>query len=236
MTWQMPVDREPTSLEIMTNDDIRQIQETFDHLVNSNDLLLRSWTHPDHQALCWITVVFCIIATWLVYSHIVTWREFKAQATQMASLQKKVNNDTHAASSHQTIGNAHSPPKTPVQPRSMPSASDTGKDNSLLITGNHVPFGVGKIIDGRTGRVSTPGYQTPFVDNSDQYNFSGLAKTAPVSFDTLQRNGLLDTEGTPTRKYSVAANERSSATSHEEEYVLGYSPAKLEVLGQLEAL
>jgi hypothetical protein len=57
-------------------------------------------------------------------------------------------------------------------------------------------------LDERTGRVSSPEYQTPFVANSIMHNFSGLAKTAPISYDTLIRNGILNSDGTPTKKYS----------------------------------
>jgi hypothetical protein len=32
-------------------------------------------------------------------------------------------------------------------------------------------------------------------------NFSGLAKYAPVSYETLRERGSLDKDGSPTRKY-----------------------------------
>lgn len=54
----------------------------------------------------------------------------------------------------------------------------------------------------RTGRISTPGYQTPFSKSSHAQIFSSLAKVAPVSYDALQETGMLAPDGTPTKKWS----------------------------------
>lgn len=63
-----------------------------------------------------------------------------------------------------------------------------------------------------TGRQSSPGYQTPFHDrtqhrstisndNTGIRRFPHLEHEAPVSWNTLRKGGMLDSEGTPTKKW-----------------------------------
>jgi hypothetical protein len=52
----------------------------------------------------------------------------------------------------------------------------------------------------RTGRVTTPGYQTPFAIKLQKQDFSLLVREAPESFRTLQKAGMFDENGTPTKK------------------------------------
>jgi hypothetical protein len=112
----------------------------------------------------------------------------------------------HPSSSAHQANNANDSP-TPATPGFRgttlhPDSTDLNRYPSLV--DNHVPFGIGKNLDNRTGRLSTSGYQIPFIT---QRNFSGLTKSAPVSYDTLQRNGMLNLDGTPTRKYSPGSRE-----------------------------
>lgn len=114
--------------------------------------------------------------------------------------------------------NARLLPQTPLRPELIPAINGADANGPPSVTGNHALFVVADNIGDRTGRVSTPGYQTPFVDNLNRRNFSDLAKTAPVSYDTLQRNGFLDTAGTPARKYSSAAHNKRRSSYDEELY------------------
>lgn len=57
----------------------------------------------------------------------------------------------------------------------------------------------------RTGRISTPGFQTPFSKQMPtgllgRNHYAELRTTAPENFATLQQIGLLDEDGTPTKK------------------------------------
>jgi hypothetical protein len=61
-------------------------------------------------------------------------------------------------------------------------------------------------IQSRTGDPTLPGYQTPFTAKKpfstrplQPSNFSGLANDAPVAYQTLQGNGMLNADGTPNK-------------------------------------
>lgn len=62
------------------------------------------------------------------------------------------------------------------------------------------------------GHFSTAKRQTSVVTSSGGRNFSGLARIAPVSYNTLQRNGMLYPDGTPTKNYSPGSKKRSGLT------------------------
>ena len=85
--------------------------------------------------------------------------------------------------------NILNPLETPVRHGATPNGVDADSP----------PSGIGKNVNERTRRLFTPGYQTPF---NSKRNFSCLAQTASVSYATLQRNGVLSPDGTPTKKYS----------------------------------
>lgn len=70
----------------------------------------------------------------------------------------------------------------------------------------------------RTGLQSSPGYQTPShdktqlsttSDNTDVHKFLHLEKEAPVSWNTLRKIGMLDSEGTPTKKWKASRLRRT---------------------------
>lgn len=64
----------------------------------------------------------------------------------------------------------------------------------------------------RTGCPSTPGYQTLIVKENTTTSitpdYSELARLAPTHYETLQRMGLLDAQGTPTKKMLEREQER----------------------------
>lgn len=210
----------------MIDDCLRQIRETLDHLIDSNEMLANLLNHPHRQRLSVLTIMIWIGTIWMAYSNIASWRALRNEAAQMASqpaVQKHISS-AHASSSCQPTANTGSPQETPVQRKPFPPLKGNVTNGSSSATGNRASFGfgVGKHVDGRTDRVSTPGYQTPLANMPSRRNFSGLLETAPLSYDTLQRNGLLDAEGTPTKKYSP-----NSLAQDEEEYVQVYdSPTK----------
>ncbi|KAF2243274.1 hypothetical protein BU26DRAFT_114831 [Trematosphaeria pertusa] len=97
------------------------------------------------------------------------------------------------------MADSTTPFQTPFQPApstphphhfSSPSApATTNLDVSTIHVHQH-----------RTGRVSTPGYQTPFADAFANRDFSVLQKYAPETYAVLQEKGLLNKDGTPTKK------------------------------------
>lgn len=198
MAWQMPIYREPTLIETTIDDFVRQIQANIDYLVSSNERLGCWWKSLHRPSLCCIALVLGIIFLWIAHSKFASWGTTRAHQAQMKSLQNKRHGGTPTASSRQTMHDVNSEPETPVQRYS------TGYDSSLSAVDGNAPLSISENADGRTGRVSTPGYRTPYVNNSDRRNFSGLAKTAPVCYATLLRNNVLDVEGTPTKKFSPA--------------------------------
>ncbi|KAF3033507.1 hypothetical protein E8E12_004603 [Didymella heteroderae] len=158
---------------------------------------------------------------WLAHSNIATRKALRAQASS-----QHVKIIAWSSSSRKCSSTIVSPPKTPMQLRLSEVRNSNKGSSSSSTSGRHSPFGVGRNVDGRNGCVSTPGYQTPSVNNAGRRNFSSLAKTAPVSYGTLQHNGLLDAMSTPTRKFSPSASIGNSVTTYEE-YVQVYdSPTR----------
>jgi hypothetical protein len=50
---------------------------------------------------------------------------------------------------------------------------------------------------------STPGHKdSPITLSPQGRNFSGLAKAAPVSYETMRQHGMLDMDGSPTERYA----------------------------------
>jgi hypothetical protein len=228
--WQMPVYREPTSLEIMIHNLLGQTQESFEQcinsVINSNDTLAYWWNHPHRRPIFVLSIVLEAITICLVISSIATRKMLRAQAAQLVSQPASQGMKTHTqAPLRKSTRSTESPPETPV-PR-KPTHTNDFEPSGTPSMGTHLLFNIGKKVDSRTGRVSTPGSQPPFVDRTGRRNFSGLSKTAPVSYCTLQRNGLLDAEGTPTEKFSPATSKGGSDTPVEEEYVRVYdSPTR----------
>ncbi|KAF2016468.1 hypothetical protein BU24DRAFT_422813 [Aaosphaeria arxii CBS 175.79] len=102
------------------------------------------------------------------------------------------------------------PPSTPIASSSpQPEAEDI--DNTFPRTGGGRPLNapLPAILDGpRTGRPSSPGYQTPYskagfaAASTSSARFASLARTRPDEFVRLQREGMIDDRGEPTAKWN----------------------------------
>ena len=174
--------------------------------ISSNEMFAHWLNHPYRQPISLFSIFIGLSIIWTIKSYFSSWRERCAAAARTTSKlapQEAANPNSRASqSAPQTVDcKTMSPPETPVRHEVTPFFAGSDSNDSPSTIGVHVPFGIGKHVDGRTGRVSTPEYQTPFIDNSDQRNFSALAKTAPSSYNTLQQNCILNEDGTPTKKY-----------------------------------
>ena len=158
-----------------------------------------------------------VIIIWLVKSSIAIRRALKAHSLS----QNEIKTTTHAPSARESTTGNGSPPGTPQRRRTTQALADNEESDSPSEIGAHVPFGIGKTVHGRTGRVSTPGYQTPtpYFDNASQKKFSDLSKKAPTNYQTLRQNGWLDAAGTPTKKATAILGMRNNAVTDDDEYV-----------------
>jgi hypothetical protein len=106
----------------------------------------------------------------------------------------------------------HRPTNAQLGGSSIRVAQPFGTRPSHLGTLSYTPISQRVPIQSRTGDPTLPGYQTPFTTKPFSTrplhpgNFSGLAKDAPVAYQTLQGNGMLNADGTP--------NKWSSTTGH----------------------
>lgn len=216
--WQLPVHREPTLLEFQIRDFLKQaqrcVQRVFKSIFGSNETFAYWWDHPHRRPVFVLSIILGVITIWLTISHIATRRALKAHAAS----QEDIKTNVQAPSTHKSTANTRSPPETPQRRRASQAFPDKEMGMSPSAIGTRVSFGDNKTVNGRTGRVSTPD-QTPFVNNTGRRNFSALAKTAPVSYNTLQQHGLLDAVGTPTRNFSQSVNMESGAANDDEEYM-----------------
>ncbi|KAF2878278.1 hypothetical protein BDV95DRAFT_589237 [Massariosphaeria phaeospora] len=97
-------------------------------------------------------------------------------------------------------------PRTPQPHSSVPTttATTTTAASAFAKDGN------------RTGRVSTPDYQTPYAGTATSGyldDYSQLKLKAPLSFETLQKSGMLNADGTPTKKMMESRNKRISTAA-----------------------
>ncbi|KAF2793602.1 hypothetical protein K505DRAFT_417687 [Melanomma pulvis-pyrius CBS 109.77] len=95
-------------------------------------------------------------------------------------------------------------PQTP--PARLSTSASNFKPPDTLLIAMRTPTLVRHPTEHRTGRVSTPGYQTPFANTFKTHDFSILARNAPETYATLRGTGMLNKDGTPTKK--MLANEK----------------------------
>ncbi|KAF2471447.1 uncharacterized protein BDR25DRAFT_314016 [Lindgomyces ingoldianus] len=105
------------------------------------------------------------------------------------------DHDSSTRTSTPTSPKKPAPPRTPDNRTSIKvAARDPTQltDKLRLLPGTPPGF--------RTGRLSTPGYQTPVPTAFLKRDFSSMARLAPEGYKTLQQYGMLDENGTPTKK------------------------------------
>jgi hypothetical protein len=71
---------------------------------------------------------------------------------------------------------------------------------SIFTERSATPPPITSATENKTGLVTTPGYQTRFVVKLHKQDFSILEREAPESYRTLQKAGMFDENGTPTKK------------------------------------
>jgi len=216
--WQMPVYREPEWLETMIHDFLSQVQELLEQLMHScvrSNELLAYWWEPHHRPAFVLLIILGMILIWLIMSNIATQRALQAHAASKDNAKTTVS----APSICKATVSSRSPPETPERRRAAQALNDDEGNGSPSAIGTHVPFGIGKTVDGRTGRVSTPGYRTPFAKNAGRHNFAYLAKDTPDSYYTLRQKHMLDAVGTPTKKGMVILGVRDRAATDDDEHV-----------------
>lgn len=203
----LPVYRQPTWIETFIADSIEHFQPEFGQLSNTNRLLSHCLKLPAYNYITTFTCIIGVSIFWIVYLYFSSWKTERAAAVQKA-LQGFPKATATLSPSGRAIdaGNKDDPtPEIPVHPHSSTHRNMSNSSPSTI--GDHFPFGIGESSNGRTGRVSTPGYQTPFVSSSGQRCYSHLKGIAPVTYATLRQDGVLEEDGTPTRKLIAAVYE-----------------------------
>ncbi|KZM24545.1 uncharacterized protein EKO05_0008655 [Ascochyta rabiei] len=216
--WLMLVHWEPPGIETMVDDGLCQLQVHIDRFVSISGMTTQ-WKHRVlHQPASVFVIVIGVSILWIVLSHLSSWRHqhvVQAPATQ--------------ESSSLTSLESSSPPPRANNKNTSPTSNDIVR--IVLTTAVHRPAGpslnVSYLRNGnhtvvRTSCVSNPESQTPLVANLSKQNFLALAETAPVSYDTLQRNGILNRDGTLTKKYSPGLGKGKKLALDDKEAVGSY--------------
>ena len=221
--WSMPVYREPLWIKTLVNDSFLRLQTNVALLTSGNDTFPH-WLHDlQRHYLYGFSVTFGIGIILTALSYLSSWRHRRIAASQTVQAQLEPSSTSFQASSSssslQQISHGNTTPLTPPP-------------HGPMSTGSRVsPPKVDKYLNSCT--VSTSEHRTPFVRDPSQRNFSGLAKTAPVSYDTLQRNGMLNLDGTPTKKCSPGSSKSALGSNREDHFYDGPTEVPHQVNGQV---
>lgn len=196
--WIMSILRKPVKLELVIDDGRPWVQSGLDQLpvsiiqlVSTNEALVALYHYLCQQPVSMFLYAIGASIFWIISSHLSSWKVRRARIVQRLAEEEPTHHIPAPPSSTRQANDPKipNPLETPVRHGATPNGVDADNPTS----------GIGKNVNDRTGRFSTPGYQTPF---NPKRNFSGLTQTASVSYNTLQRNGVLNPDGMPTRKYS----------------------------------
>lgn len=204
----MPVHREPLLIETLVDDGLGRLKLAISQVIRANDALPHWLNDLERLYLHGFSIGFGIGIIWIFISYVSSWRYRHIATSQKAEVVEQSDESSsaagHATSSQPLDNNAATTTQAKPQFERMFGTKWKG-----FFSKNH------NQVHERTGRVSSPGYQTPFTVRSSKQDFSGLAKTAPICYDTLQRNGMLNQDGTPTKKYTSDLSKRSSLAGGE---------------------
>ncbi|KAJ4341332.1 hypothetical protein N0V95_007243 [Ascochyta clinopodiicola] len=216
--WLMPVHREPSWIETIVDEGLYQLQAHIDRLTSINDMTTK-WKHRVlHQPTSVFFTIIGVSILWILLSQLSSWRyqcvvetlvpressglTSPGSSTILLRVDKKNTLPTNENVVHRVLN--------------PPTYRSAGIEMNVSRLRNDYP-----IVE-CTGRVPTPGNQTPFFASPNKQNFSALAETAPISYDTLQRNGILARDGTPTKKYSPGLVKGKKLALGDEEAVDPY--------------
>ncbi|KAF9701291.1 hypothetical protein EKO04_000202 [Ascochyta lentis] len=221
--WLMPTYRKPLWIETVVHDGLCQSQAHVDWLIGNSDMLTQWQHHLHRQPASIFFIVISMSVLWIFVSYLSSWKHQRVVQTPAPQGPSALTSPPPSSSPPQASNKNVTPPnESPVRPvmiATAPRLAGTSSNVPSLQSDHHLAK--------RTGLVSTPGYQTPLVTNPGKLNFSGLSKAAPVSYDTLQRNGILNQDGTPTKKYSHGLGKGQKISLDDEEAVYPYdSPTR----------
>ncbi|KAF1844908.1 uncharacterized protein K460DRAFT_405186 [Cucurbitaria berberidis CBS 394.84] len=206
--WLMPRYRQPVWLDVIINNFLNSVTGYLTRLLR--DTPLEYWLLDSQGQFGTLFVSVILVALiWLISL------EYSAQAE---------NPVASSVSTEATHDNVHGPGEIQEQPAPVTLPSDDIARTPSPVrasimrsfarpdhrpTNAHLeisPFRTARPLGDpdRTGRITTPGYQTPFGKPTHSQDFSSLAEKAPVSYKTLKENGMLHPDGTPTKKWTVS--------------------------------
>jgi len=220
--WALPVRREATALELYIFSTINWLVGLFDGVFR--DTPFEYWLlDPRGQLNTMLMTAALGILTWLLYAQY-SIRHLKISSAllpipvqdNISSSGNTIPDPTNAprqSSSppeHHVFRRSESPSPEPILPTMRQLAPPGHRPTNAQL--NLSPFRVVQPLGARTGRPTTPGYQTPFssktatanafstrplVSMQNNNNFSVLANDAPVSYQRLQGNGMSKVNDTP---------------------------------------
>ncbi|KAJ4985783.1 hypothetical protein SVAN01_08681 [Stagonosporopsis vannaccii] len=206
--WTMPVYRPPVWLEAIVDNGLHYLRDEVSRLLGDKELLAKWIKHPCRDYMSAFTLAVGASVLWILFSDFQTWKirimarkTAREGATKAAAAMKPSPSPSPdpllKRNATSTADNSKHMPSTPPQQNRTALFRRETPISSPSMTGAHVPSGNG----GRTGRVFSPGYQTPFVNISQpsQKNFSYLRQKAPVTYATLRQDDVLNKDGTPRR-------------------------------------
>ncbi|KAJ8113836.1 hypothetical protein OPT61_g4126 [Boeremia exigua] len=198
-TWSLSVYSQLVWLGTFINDFILQMilqmQAKADHVINSNYMLSKWLSSSPCGLVSEVTAFIAVGIIGVVLLCFSSWKIKRASAALKASQDLQPTAHAHAsrADSQPNDATATPPPATPIPRKQANSSASTVSSSGSSTSSSSSP------------------------SNPSQRNFSHLAQDAPVSYATLQRDGVLDAVGTPTKKYSPARKSGSP----------GFSPTRI---------
>ncbi|CAO2648249.1 Nn.00g075160.m01.CDS01 [Neocucurbitaria sp. VM-36] len=203
--WLMPKNRKPLWLEVTFNNYLKSITEHLSQQVR--DTPLEYWLlHPEGQVGTLFMTVILVAISWMImleYSSRAAHRVASPTATHAkhAKVQDPKHIQKHSRPKTPPVDyDNFSPGATPFMRRLAPPGHRPTNAH-LVVSPYHIARPLGT--PNRSNRVTNLGFQTPSSRPTRSRNFSGLAEAAPVSYDTLQETGMLSSDGTPTKKWSL---------------------------------
>ncbi|KAH6642741.1 hypothetical protein C7974DRAFT_372623 [Boeremia exigua] len=193
-----------------------EAQGKFYSFVGENEKLM-DWLQYN------LALVFTVIGLMLMLaSHFSSWKTTRATAAQKekpkllgsrtASMDDAISQAYNAVSPRHTTPSWPSPPSstTTLTPPSTPAHTTPTAATSASTFKYYTPYTINRNL---SCLPSTPGPQTP-----SNRTFSHLAHTAPASYHTLQRNGVLNADGTPSKKFALGKHKEHEKTETQAVY------------------
>jgi hypothetical protein len=207
--WTMPVHREPLQIELIIDNFFNKLASRFYNTFQGTALeyWLLDRDGSVYTFFILVALIWIIAFAWNIRStkRVAPQKDIFYRATE------KVAKPTPRSPSSSRVPRFNTTPPFAKEESTTSSTSSSEQDYATATTSPFMkklaPLGHRPTNANLKPRGSTTAYQTlsPFSKEEQAQHqarhFSQLAQEAPVSFDTLQENGVLNKHGSPTKKW-----------------------------------